>query len=270
MTTYGPIFATRNHIDDVDELDGDISPSNSDKVADNVMRKIFDRNKERLCTTGSFKYPPTQGPFTITWTPGETKTVQVICIQETNLSAIDIKYNGGTDFSPAISVSSNTSRNLMFVVSSQDITSMTFQFLDVQVSGDAFEVGQIFVGDILYTIPDSMAGNMNLPDPQQKNSLIPLSDGTFNSVYVRSILNWNLAMRNVSAAERTSIKDEIYNYHRRSPFFFIPRPATPSDTWDGQAEHMLWANAPDFERFTEDHAVSGYDCNIRLLQAGGI
>ena len=260
MTTYTPIFGKKNHISDVDHI------TDSAGTTDSVRRKLFDRNKEyQWSSVGEVS-----GTSTLTYTPGVSKNARLIGLQNHNLKAFTIKYNTSSDFSPAISVSGNTTETSHFwLVTEQAFNTLDISITDTIAAGETRKIGQLYVSEELYTIPDSMAGNLNLPAPLQKNSIIELSDGTVNNVYVRSILNWNLAMLNVSAAERLNIKD-IFDYHRRSPFFFIPRPATPSDSWDGIGEHMIWANAPDFERFTEDHAVSGYDVNIQLLQAGGI
>lgn len=260
MTTYAPIFGKRNNIDDVDHL------ADSAGTDDSVRRKVFDRNKERQWSSVG----EVAGTSTLTYTPGSSKNARLIAVQNHNLKAFTIKYNTSTDFSPAISVSGNTTETShFFLVTEQAFNNVVVSITDTITAGETRKIGQLYISEEIYTIPDSMAGNLNLPDPRQKSSIIPLSDGTFNNAYVRSVLNWNLFMQNVTAAERTSIKG-IFDYHRRSPFFFIPRPATPADSWDGIGEHMIWANAPDFERFTEDHAVGGYDVNIQMLQAGGI
>ena len=268
MTTYCPIFATRNLITDVSELDGDISPLNANKVADSSMRKLFDRNPEVQMITTGFQYPPTQGPFQITWTPSAAKTVDIIAIQNHNADTITIDYNGtGLPLWKSIGPG-NTETDILVLPSSQSVTSIEFKFIETINSNEEFKIGQIYIGEILYTIPDDMAGNLNLPDSVQKNSLIPLSDGTQDNVFTKSNLHWNLIMKHMTAAERLSIKD-IYDYHKRSPFFFIPRPATPNDAWDGIGQHMLWANGPDFEQYSSDFADDGYDCLIRMLPAGG-
>ena len=266
MTAYGPIFSSRNLISDVSELDGDISPSDSNKVSDSAMRKLFDRNIDVKMVTAGFNYPPTTGPFTVTWTPSSTKTVNIIAIQNHNADTIIIDYNG-TGLPVWGSVGpGNTETNSLLLLSAQNVDSVEISFVDTMNSGEAFQIGQIYIGEIIYTIDDSMAGNLNLPDAKQKSSIIELSDGTIDNIFTKSNLHWNLLLKHATAAERLSLKT-VYDYHKRSPFFFIPRPDTAS--WDGIGHHMIWANGPDFERFSGGSAADGYDAIIRMLQAGG-
>ena len=259
MTIYGPIFGEKNLIEDVDHL------SDSAGTNDNVRRKIYDRNNEiKYQTVGE-----TAGTSTITWTPGSSKTVDMIAVIGHNWDTYTIKYNTSSDFTSAISESSYTFENSLYLVNSQAVNNIVISITATQTAGETRKAGQIYFGERLYTIPDDMAGNSNLPAPIQKNSLIPLADGTWNNVYVRTIINWNLVLNLVTTAERDNFID-IFNYHRRNPFFFMPRPADDSDEWDGIGNHYLWSNAPDYYRYSEDHGVSGYDVRMNLLQAGGI
>lgn len=259
MATYGPIFGKKNLIDDVDTI------ADSASTDDNIRRKLYDRNNEiQYSSIGE-----TAGTSTITWTPSSAKTVDMIAVIGHNLSDFTIKYNTSLDFTSAIAVVSGTETSHLFIVSSQSVTNIVITITGTITAGETRNIGQIYFGERLYTVPDDMAGNSNLPNPVQKNSIIPLADGTANNVYVREILNWSLKLKLATVAERAEFID-IFRYHRTSPFFFIPRPATPSDSWDAVGNHYIWANAPDYYRYSEDTAVSGFDINIKMLQAGGI
>jgi len=260
MTIYAPIFGKKNQIDDVDDI------SDSAGNADSVKRKLYDRNTDfQWVSTGE-----TSGTSTITYTPGSSKNARLICIQNHNWKAFTIKYNTSTDFSPAISVSGNTTvTNHFFLVTEQAYNTLDISVTDTITASELRKAGQIYVSEELYTIPDSMPGNLNLPQPVQKNSVIPLSDGTVHNAYVRTVLNWNLPIAHATEAERDEFKT-IFEYHRRNNFFFIPRPKTLTDDWDGVGVHMIWANAPDYYRFSTDFQEDGYNINMQLLQAGGI
>lgn len=260
MTKYAPIFGKKNHIDDVDHI------ADSAGNADSLKRKLFDRNTDfQWKSTGE-----TAGTSTITYTPSASKNARLICVQNHNWKAFTIKYNTSVDFSPAISVSGNTSETShFFLVTEQAFNTLDIAVTDTITAGELRKAGQIYVSEELYTIPDSMPGDLNLPQPVQKNSIIPLSDGTVNNVYVRNLFNWNLPIFHATAAERANFIT-IFEYHRRNNFFFIPRPRTPSDSWDGIGNHMIWANAPDYYTLSGEFEDDGYTINMELLQAGGI
>ena len=259
MTIYAPIFGERNKINNVDHI------SDSAGTDDTTQRKMFDRNKEiQYSTIGE-----TAGTSTITWTPATSQNVSLIAIQNCNWSDFTIKYDTSNDFSTPIAVVSGTYTNYLFVVDQQSCANVVITITGTITAGETRNAGQIYISDTLYTIPDDMAGNVNLPRPVQKSSIIPLADGTVNNVYVREILNWDMVLRLVTAAERANFIS-IFEYHRRNPFFFIPRPATPSDEWLGEGGHYIWANAPDYYRYSADWGGDGYDINIKMLQAGGV
>lgn len=259
MTIYGPIFGKKNLIENVDHI------TDSAATGDNIRRKIYDRNNEITYES----IGETAGTTTITWTPSTAKTVDMIALIGINWDTFTIKYNTSNDFTDAISESSYTKSNALYLVSSQAVNDIVFTITATQTAGETRQAGQIYIGERLYTVPDDMPGNVNLPRPVQKNSIIPLADGTYNNVYVRTILNWDLVLNLVTEAERENFIS-IFTYHRRNPFFFIPRPETGSNTWDGQGNHYIWSNSPDYYEYTEDTAVSGFNVRMNLLQAGGI
>ena len=262
MTTYGPIFSTRNYVTDVSQLMDDGSNLTAQK------KKLNDKNPDFQWET--FVVSPTRF---LAFIPTTKKEITIIAIQNCNWKTFSATYRddggGGNAFSPAISVTDSTLKDFIFIFDAVTINSITFTISATHTVGDTVKAGQLYVGNQIYEVPATIAGDIDRPDPQQKSSIIELSDGTFNNIYVRSLINWELALKNVTAGQRTSLK-AVYDYHRRGQFFFIPRPATAADNWDGIGFHGIWANGPDFERFTEDHMVSGYDVNISIAQGGGV
>ena len=259
MTTYGPIFATKNYVTDVSQLHDNGFDLTAEK------EKLNDKNND-------FQWDGSLPTRLLAWSAPSTKPVTIIAIQNCNWKSFTATYRegavSGKAFSPAISVSGSTLKEHLFIVSSANVDSITFSITDVHTAGDNVKAGQLYVGDEIYEVPTAIAGNIDLPEPKQESSQIELSDGTFNNIYVRSTISWALMLKNVTAAQRTSLK-EVFDYHRREQFFFIPRPATSSDDWDGLGFHGIWINGPDWERFTEDHMVSNYDVNIVIAQGGG-
>jgi len=257
MTIFQPKFLTKNYIDAVSEI------SDSAGNSDQIKRALFDRNEDYQWEGES------SGTRTITWTPGVSTTIDRICLQNTNFEDFTIKYNGGSDFSPAISITGNSDKNIYFEFSSQAINTVEISNTETFPNGETAKLGQLYIGEEIFEIDSGVGGRINDARPVTKQSIIPLSDGTFHKIYIRRITNWILSLTDLTEAERDNFKD-LFERNRREPFFYIPYPRTQSDVWDGLGQHYNWANGHDYLNFTNGLRAAGYDCNVQLVQAGGV
>jgi hypothetical protein len=259
MTEYNPKFLTKNKIDDVDTI------SDSAGTSDQNKRYLYDR-KQRFQWQSIGE---TAGTRTITWTPVGSKTVDRIFLQNINWKDFTIKYNTSNDFSPAIAVTGNSDENIYIEVSSQSVTNIVFSITDTISASETAKAGQIYVGEELFEIDSSSGGKLNLARAGVQQSIIPLSDGTTNKVYVHDYIDWSLGLVVVSEANRSNYED-LYSRNRREPFAFIPYPKTQSDVWDGIGNHYNWVNPPDYYNYTDMIKDNGFNINIELRQAGGV
>lgn len=254
-----PVFATKNLINDVALI------TDNGSTSDEIKTRIFDRNEEIRyfpvgVTTGdritSF------GPFT------STPPVSVIFVQNCNWEDFEITHDA-SPFSPAISITGNTRKNLYFEVSNV-VTDVEVKVTAIFGGGSGLaKMGEFYLGEKLFSI----SGNISSPGidvvPNTAQSIFELSDGTTKKNYIRKTLNYNVPLTIVSESDRLDFEN-LYEINRVDSFVYINRPALIPDNWDGQANHYNWTNSNDFFNFTEDINVNGFNVNIVLGQAGGI
>jgi hypothetical protein len=246
----------------IDNVDSIVDSAGSD---DANKRKLYDRNEEQQW----YSVGETAGTRTITWTPASPKTVDRILLQNINWKDFTIKYNTSNNFTPTIAVTGNSDTNIYLEVASQAVTNIVFSITDTITASEEAKAGQIILGEEYFEIGANEGGNLNLAQPDVKQSIIPLSDGTFNKIYVRKIINWALELICVPSANRQNYID-LYEKNRQEPFVFIPYPKTQSDVWDGIGNHYHWTNPADFYNYTESIIDNGFNVNIEMSQAGGI
>lgn len=261
MATFYPKFLSKNQI----TTTADISDSAGTATGNRV--KLIDRNPDyQYMSIGS-----TSGTRTITWTPSLStpRTISRIFVQNINWDTFTIKYNTTSLFSTAISVVGNTKTSMYFEFNSVAITNVVISVFTTMTAGDVIRCGQFYAGTQLYEIANTVGGQF-LISPFQKSNILTLSDGTTYKTTDRlHIRNVDFDLYAVPEAEKLNFK-AVYEYNAISPFVFIPYPATASDTWDGKADHYNWINGFDFENYTDDVDVNGYNGVINIAQAGGL
>jgi hypothetical protein len=259
MTEYNPKFLQKNFINNVDTIVDSAATSDQNK------RFLYDR-KPRFQWESIGE---TSGTRTITWTPSSSKTVTRIWLQNINWKDFTIKYNTTNNFTPAIAVTGNSDENIYIQVDSQAVNNIVFSITDTITASVTAKAGQIYVGAELFEIDSVSGGRLNEAVADVRQTMIPLSDGRFNKVFINDIVNWQLGLVKITAANRQNYID-LYDRNRREPFAYIPYPKTQSDVWDGIANHYDWANAPDYYNYFERIKDNDFEINIILQQNGGV
>jgi len=259
VTKYNPKFLEKNYINDVDTI------TDSAGNTDQIKRLLYDR-KERFqwVSTGE-----TAGTRTITWTPSGSKTINRIFLQNINWKDFTIKYNTSNDFNPAISISGNSDNNIYFEIDSQAVNNVVFSITDTIVASEEAKAGQIYIGTELFEISALSGGKLNEADVQVRQTIIPLSDGTGNKVFINDLINWTLGLVKVTEANRQNYID-LYDRNRREPFVYIAYPRTQTDVWDGIGNHYDWINAPDYYNYFERIIDNDFEINVILGRNGGV
>lgn len=261
MSTFLPKFLTKNQITTVDDLSDSASTTVSNKT------KLIDRNREYLyMSVGS-----TSGSRTITWTPSLStpRTISRIFVQGINWDSFTIKYNTSSFFSTPISFTGNTKTNLYFEFNAVAVTNVVISVSTTFPLNEVIKCGQFYAGSELYQMVNTTGGQFVIT-PVQKATVLTLADGTTYKTTDRLYLrNVDFELMAVSAAEKENFRT-VYDYNATNPFVFIPYPATSTDTWDGKADHYNWINGFEFDTFTDDVELNGYNGIINLAQAGGI
>lgn len=258
MAVFNPKFLYRNSITAASQLSDSAGTSTAN------LTKLFDRNDElQYASIGA-----TSGTRTITWTPSAATAITRIYLQNINWATFTVKYDTSSDFSSAISLSGNTKTNLYFEFNSVSVTNVVFSVTATITSGEAIKAGQIYVGRELFEMAAATAGTQRIsPLPAQK--IVQLSDGTTYKIFVRKSRNFDINLVGVTTTERDNYS-VLYDLNRREPFVFIPEPATSSDAWNGIATHVNWINGFDFENYSGDISINGYNGVIQLATASGV
>ena len=259
MSTFLPKFLLKNFIEKTSEI-----TDNGTTPEDNKLR-IFDRNKE-------FKYAVIgvdSGPRSITWTPTSAKTINRIFIQNCNFEDFTIKFNSGTDFSPAINVSSNANKNLYFEVADQSVTSVEIEVTNIFGGGVGLACfAEWYIGLELFEVSNLIGSPEAInPIPRVEQSIVRLRDGATQKLFIRNTLDYSMSFTSVPDSERIKF-EELNDRNRRETFAFVFRPKTLPDVWDGLGNHYNWDNPLDIFDFTGGLEINGFNVNIDLVQAG--
>jgi len=163
----------------------------------------------------------------------------------------------------------NTRKNLYFEFNSVSVTNVVISVTATMTAGEVIKCGQFYCGTEIYEWASTVGGSIKI-NSNQKASILTLSDGsTYKTTDRPHIRGFEMGLMAVSVAEKENFR-LVYDYNNLNPFVFIPEPSTPSDDWGGVAEHCNWVNGFDFENYTDNVSVNGFNGAISLLQAGGI
>jgi len=257
MTIKFPKFLTKNLITHTDYISDGGSSSATNR------HKLIDRNQDVIYSTIGDTVPAV-----ITWTPPAGTTINRIFIQNHNWDAFTITYNGGSNFSTPISVSTgNTWKYHYFEFTSVEITTVEFNITSA-MSGTIGTAAQIYCGLEIFEMEATASGEFDpIPDPSQK--LIKISDGTTFKAFIKKNLGYEYRLIGVSTSEKANYST-LYDYNRFSSFVHIPEASITSGEWNGIANHYHWINGFDFESYTNRNGVDGYNGRLVLEQSGGV
>lgn len=258
MSLFSPKFLTKNKITSATLLSDSASTSVGNRT------KLIDRNDAyQYLSVGA-----TTGTRTITWTPSAATSINRIFIQGINFDTFTIKYNTSSTFSTPITFTGNTRTNLYFEFNAVSVTNVVISVSATMTASDVIRITEFYCGTELYEMIG--IGGTTQIIPAQKASVLTLADGTtYKSVDRLNIRAVDFSLLGVSEADKASFK-AVFDYNATAPFVFIPFPATSSDNWDGKADHYNWVSGFDFENYTENVDLNGYDGNFSIVQAGGI
>jgi hypothetical protein len=287
MTEYRPKFLYRNKINDVSQI------SDSAGNADNIKRKLFDRNQgTQYVTVGE-----TSGTSTITWTPVSAQTIGAILIQNCNWKTFTITYNSGTAFSFPIQVSGSSYKNFYFEFDEVSATSIVISITQTHTSGEVRKAGQIIFTSEIFEMASTYEDIIQ-PIPGGKSIIQEVSDGTYFKVFVRDNVNYDAVLNAVPYAERANFRT-VYDLNKTQPFIFVLNAFLQEDLpdeayivdgdgnflvdgdgnfivsganseWDGLAGHYHWGTLWDFNEWYNNLEDNGYIGRFQLYQATGI
>ena len=254
-----PIFLNKSEISDVSEI------TDNGSTTDAVKIRLLDRNdqlKYRLVGV-------TTGDRIITWTPPASATISRIWIQNCNFEDVDITFNGGSDFSPAISLTGNTDKHLYFEFADQAVNTVEITVGNIFGGGSGLATaGEIYIGTERFQVGANLGSERLEALPDVAQTIFTLSDNTKQKVFIRRTIDYQFDLLAISDSDRQNFV-ALYELNRSETFGFIPRPIPNATGWDGLAGHYNWINAADFVNYTDGFFINGFDINIRLGQAGG-
>jgi len=172
----------------------------------------------------------------------------------------------GWSFSPSLAVSSDTDTDYYFEITSSSLQNVIVAITDTNTATQEVKTGQLYIGTERFEMTAAQAGKIDIT-PNTTQRLFKLSDGTNQKVFIRKTIGYDLNLRNVSSTEKANYKS-LYDLNQRETFVFIPRPATPTDSFDGLATHVNWVNSFDMENYEGDIDANGFLGRVRLLQSG--
>lgn len=257
MSVFEPKFLYKNYVDDVSQI------TDSADTADNNKFKLFDRNDE-LEYVG---FGETTGSRTITWTPDSAKTVSRIILQKINWKSFTIQYNVGQNFSPAISVSDNSDENIYIEFTAQEVNFIVITVSSTIVSGDPISIAELIITDEIMEFSTTQNA-IEAPkiEAVSSQSAVQKSDGTYQKTYVRTVRQVQMSGHVTTDAERQKLFN-VFEENKRNYVYFVPKPRTQSDVWDGVAIPCHWISGRSFEDFFGDLEINGYVGSIQLAQA---
>ena len=273
-TDFNPKFLYKNLINDVSTI-----TTFGDGIIDNDANKIklFDRNEEITWASLGSTTGASRG---IIWTPNEPVSFDRIFLQNINWKEFYIygqlpdgngQFPNGTWAQLYSAYNTNENfyiNNLSSYSIDYKLSKIKFNILSTFLDGDVVRCGQLYIGNKILEIPSTVGGNVNV-NAEVSQFVSKLADGTAYKNYIRSTRSYSLNLQGAGLTERESLK-KIFDINRYAPIVFIPNPATYPDKWDGLAGHFNIANAPDYDRYTGNCKINGYDINMNLVQASGI
>lgn len=271
MAALNPIFLDKNLLNDVSTI------TDNGTTIDTIKIRLFDRDIDLQYSCIGV----TTGSRVLTITFGSSVTIDTIFIQNHNMQDFKIEYGGPAYFQlnppggPVnLDITGNSDTDSYYEVSSVNTTTVIITCTNIfgGVSGE-MKIGELYIGTKRFEIDSTTGGDIDI-DPVTSQSLLTLSDSTVKKLFVRRIVNYSLALTNITD-EQVSKYVSLYALNRTASFAFVPRPRishpgfAPYDTWLGLAGHYNWVNGLDVYAFT-DATTNTFNVNIDLEQAGGL
>lgn len=227
--------------------------------------KLVDRNEDQV-----FSAIGESGALTVSVTFPTPRDINRIFIQNTNIKNFTITYNSGSAFTPSLAVTNNAVANLYYEVTKVvAATGIKIVVTTTQDSGEAY-IGQFYAGLEIFEFAGTIGNEGDdWKSGSVKQTILEMSDGTTQKVFVRRLLNISLDLINLSDAERTNFWT-AYDENKRNAIVFIPYPSDVGGTWDGWGGHYNWTNAFEFYNYAEGTSLNGWKGHIDLVQAGGV
>lgn len=273
MPELNPVFLNKSLITDVDFITDNTGGGTSDAI----RLRLFDRDTDLLYRS----IGKSTGDRIVTIDFGAPVNVDTIFIQNHNMEDFKIESDGPAlvqvdpPGGPAnVDITGNVDKNSYFEilpVTTQTII-ITCHEIFGAVSGE-LELGEVYIGTQRFRMSDDTAGDVD-PVPGVQQSIISLSDGTSEKLFIRRTVNYEINLVGVSITEREKYR-EIYSLNKSQSFAFVPRPAishsgfAPNNVWLGLGSHYNWVNEEDIHEFT-DVVAQTFNVNVDLGQAGGL
>lgn len=183
--------------------------------------------------------------------------VSRIMMQNHNLKTFSIYHDSApaSVFSPAISVTGNSTTSHYFAVASTTISSLQIKMDDVMSTAER-SIGELIVGDLKVSFDNNPDSANYDPKYYKQKVKYTMPDGGTNLFIVGNKYQASINLKFTGAAFTDSLRTI---YEDGSPFYFVPEATTSG--WVGQAHEVVWVN--DWEFTYADNAKSqGYNGKI--------
>jgi hypothetical protein len=251
-------FWNKNHV----QTTTDVQLSSGSTTASSLI----DRNPTLKYSSSNQISSGTVATVTITWVAPSATIVSGIMLQNHNFENFSIYYNSNTanQFSPPLSITSNTLSNTYYSFASQSVNSIGIN-IETTIGTEA----EKFLGQLIITTKDiELDTNPDYstyaPVKYKKGVEFELSDGGVKSVFFAQKFRANIGLQLIESSTYHSLTG-LYN--EQTDFVFIPFAAdTFTTNWDGQAWPVIWTGDLNIESFRSNVLANGYTGNITLQE----
>jgi hypothetical protein len=188
-----------------------------------------------------------------------------ILLKNHNFEAFSVFYNStpASQFSPALSVTSNTLSNTYYSFASQAVSS-----IDINITATHVTNAEKFLGQLIIFKEKKVELEVNpnfsdyTPIKFKKGRELELSDGGIVSVFLSQKFRATINLQDIPSATYHSLT-AMYNEH--DDFVFTPYPAaTYTSAWNGESFAVNWLGDLDIDSLRSNILANGYRGTIQL------
>jgi hypothetical protein len=229
---------------------------------------LFTRDKYVQYYTDGFNNDLTTASITISFS--ETLTVSRIALQDTNLKAYTVFYNGATANTFALTTtastvssswSNNTDNNVYMSCTPVGVTSITIDLKTTQTANQEKLIGLLTISDLYYSMVQIPSSNDYTPTVTPKQIVHQLSDGGKRIHNIRNKWAASIGLDYITSTERDALKAV---WELQGEFNFCPFGTTTG--WDGILFEAIWEGPFEFYKYSDNAAVSGFSGKIKLSE----
>lgn len=199
---------------------------------------------------------------TLTITFDAPTTISRVMLQNHNLKAFRIFYDGATANSIGIE-STNSATSSLFPFTATDISSISIQMDDVIDAGQERTIGELVIADCRVTLDNNPDTGNFTPRLFGKKIRHEMPDGGTSLFMVANKYRAKMKLRFVAESITTAL---LSLYNDGDAFYFIPEGTTAA--WSGEARECVWVNDWDFT-YGDNAKTQGQSGSIEIEETPG-